>query len=535
MGKILKNSELYTLVKQLSKSSPQAVFTPKDLTDSEPSTIFDYLYLETDIEKKYKLLLAEQRESKVIIFLCGSSGDGKSAIIGQNQKFFDKYYDIHIDATHSFRPTQSAIEALDERFAQFYQSDKSLVVGINIGILLNFAREGSDSHQNIKKAIEQYMRYGNSTNECHFINFEDYSKFEMNQDKITSSFIRNLLDKVTDARDSNPFYQAFEEDKANNITTRLHQNYQLLSHESIKNNIVELLVTVHLKYDQFLTTRNILDFIYTILNGDNLLINALFEDKSNTIIENICKEDPCLFRTEKLDTFILERKSNQEDLALQEFLNEFNAQCQKPILLEDNPHLLIRIFYLFRDQSISNNFHQSFQQEFDDSTTYEFIKLLYAHRNGEKDTIYNFYESLEKAILAYANKRHPSLSDEGLMTLSEVNGYALCADVEFDPNWEELTKDKQHQLRSFDCALIVNKKALETIAISLSMYRLICAINEGYRPNKHDRNTIVIFEEMIENIIYLAKENNKLTIIHGDKSYEFKNNGDKIKVKSHVR
>ncbi|MEA2028604.1 MAG: DNA phosphorothioation-dependent restriction protein DptF, partial [Campylobacterota bacterium] len=456
----MKNSELYTLVKQLSKSSPQAVFTPKELTDSDPSTIFDYLYLPIPIEIDYRKLLGRHLNSKVIIFLCGSSGDGKSAIIGQNQRYFFKHYNVHIDATHSFRPTQSAIEALDERFTQFYQSDKSLVVGINIGILLNFAREGSDSHQNIKKAIEQYMRYGNSTNECYFINFEDYSKFEMNQDKITSSFIRNLLDKVTDAHDSNPFYQAFEKDRANNITTKLHQNYQLLSHESIKNSIVELLVTVHLKYDQFLTTRNILDFIYTILNGDNLLINALFEDKSNTIIENICKEDPCLLRTEKLDTFILERKSNQEDLALQEFLDEFNAQCQKPILLEDNPHLLIRIFYLFRDQEYSNNYHQIFNKEFEDTTTYEFIRLLYAHNNGDTDAIYDFYESLENAILAYANKRHPSLSDEGLMTLSEVNGYALCADVEFDPNWEELTKDKQHQLRSFGCALMVNKKAL---------------------------------------------------------------------------
>jgi DNA phosphorothioation-dependent restriction protein DptF len=535
LEEILKNSRLFTLVKQLSKSSPQAVFTPKSINDSELLTIFDYLYLETDIEKAYKLLLSEKRDSKAIIFLCGSSGDGKSAIIGQNQRYFFKHYDVHIDATHSFKPTQSAIEALDERFAKFYQSNKSLVVGINIGILLNFAREGSDEHQNIKKAIEQYMRYGSSSHECHFINFEDYSKFEMNQEKITSSFIRNLLDKVTDTTDSNPFYKAFKEDQINSATNRVHQNYQLLSHKSIKNSIVELLVTVHLKYDQFLTTRNILDFIYTILEGDNLLINALFESKTNTIIENICREDPCLLRTEKLDTFILERKSNQEDLALQKFLDEFNAQCQKPILSDANPHLLIRIFYLFRDQDFLNNYHKNFQEEFEDTTTYEFIRLLYTHKNGYKDAIYDFYVSLEKAILAYANKRHPFLSDEGLMTLSEVKGYALCINVEFDPNWKELKKVNQHQLRSFACALMVNDKALGTIAISLSMYRLICAINEGYRPNKHDRNTIVIFEEMIENIINYAKESKKLTIIHGNKSYEFKDNGDKIKVKYHDR
>ena len=105
-------SQLIPLIDQLSKSSPQAVYTPKGISDFEPTSIFDYLYIETPIERKYKELLGQVRDSKSIVFLCGSSGDGKSAIIGQNQKFFSKYFDAHIDATHSFRPDQTAIEVL---------------------------------------------------------------------------------------------------------------------------------------------------------------------------------------------------------------------------------------------------------------------------------------------------------------------------------------------------------------------------------------------------------------------------------------
>jgi DNA phosphorothioation-dependent restriction protein DptF len=67
------------------------------------------------------------------------------------------------------------------------------------------------------------------------------------------------------------------------------------------------------------------------------------------------------------------------------------------------------------------------------------------------------------------------------------------------------------------------------------MYKLIQAINDGYRPNKHDRNTIVIFEELLERIIDFSKDTNKLVIVHDEQIYEFKDTAGKIKVKSHAR
>ena len=46
----------------------------------------------------------------------------------------------------------------------------------------------------------------------------------------------------------------------------MHQNFKLLSIEAIQNSIIELLITVNLKYDQFITTRSLLDFVYTLLS-----------------------------------------------------------------------------------------------------------------------------------------------------------------------------------------------------------------------------------------------------------------------------
>jgi len=532
-------SKLTSVVQKLSKSSPHAVFTPKLSSDTESKDIFDYLYIETKIEKHYKELLEENKTKKIVIFLCGSSGDGKSAIIGRNINCFDEYYDVHIDATHSFKPDQTAIEALDERFLSFKNSEKSLIVGVNIGILLNFAKEGSDEHKDIREAIQVYDKKGTSSQSIMFINFEEYSKFEMTEDAVSSPFIQKLLDNVTQSSIVNPFYEALQNDRQLGIFNSTHQNFQLLSLEPVKKSIVELLVTVHLKYDQFLTVRSLLDFVYTLLAGGGSLIHQLFMDESNAIIENIRKEDPCILRTEKLDTFVLERKSKKTDEELNAFIDEFNEMFDFPLLTLDDPHLLIRTFYLFRNDACATNYHEQFSGEFNDHTTYDFVKLLYAHEqfaiSSDESLIQEFYTSIEKAILAYANKQLPHLSSEDLITLSEINDYALCTTIEFDPDWKAIETHTKHMLHSFPCFLKVNNVPIGVVSISLGMYKLIHAINAGYRPNKHDRNTIVIFEELIGRIIDHAKGSRKLVVVKGDAIHEFKNNEGKIKVKTYVR
>lgn len=133
------------------------------------------------------------------------------------------------------------------------------------------------------------------------------------------------------------------------------------------------------------------------------------------------------------------------------------------------------------------NYHERFRSEFKDPTTYEFIALLYAHRqyakNQDKTLIQQFYRSkLEKAILAYANKRLPYLSAKEWITLSEINDYALCTPVEFDSEWEAIKNHTKQSLDSISSVLKVNNKTLGEISITLGMYKLIQAINDGYRP-----------------------------------------------------
>jgi len=529
-------SQLITLIEKLSKASPNAVFTPKKSNNTPSDDIYNYIYIETQIEKDYKALLSKYRDTKSIIFLSGSSGDGKSAIIGQNQMYFDDYFDWHIDATHSFRPNQTAIEALNDVFENFKVGSKSLVVGINMGMLLNFAREGDSSHDDIKKAIKAYDSNKISSDNIHFINFEDYPKFQMLNDSISSTFILDLIKKIALKSDSNPFYKAFQSDLNNNIRHIDHQNFYLLGVEPVQKRIVELLVTVHLKYDQFLTTRSILDLIYVLLRDPRLLIDQLFEHDSNPILENTFKEDPILFRTKQLDTFVLERSNQKSDPELEEFVSQFNQDCNSQILNTNDAHTLVRTFYIFREFDYANNYHRKFEQDFADSSTLEYVKLIIANQNysqENKRTLQAFYKEIRKAIFAYANKHNPSLTSEGLLQCDTVNGFGVCATLELSPAWSKVEAHQSDSINNFKCFLNVDSEPLEPVTISLSMYKLILAINQGYRPNKHDRNTIIIFEELLEKISSIIKRSNKLTFVKEDKKYSFKNTTDEIEVNIH--
>lgn len=529
-------SHLISLIEKLSKSSPNAVFTPKSLFDASSDDIYEYIHIETQIEKDYKKLLSETRDTKSVIFLCGSSGDGKSAIIGQNQKDFDKYFDWHIDATHSFRPDQTAIEALDNVFTSFKEGNKSLVVGINMGMLLNFAREGNETHDNIKEAIKAYDANKSSSTNVHFINFEDYPKFKMTDEHISSTFILELLQKISEPDNSNPFYKAFQEDINNNIRKIDHQNFYLLGLEPVQKRIVELLVTVHLKYDQFLTSRSILDLIYVLLRDPRLLIDQLFEHDSNPILENTFKEDPILIRTKQLDTFVLERSNQKSDVELEKFVHQFNHDSNFQILNINDIHTLVRTFYIFRGYDYANNYHRKFEQDFSDSSTLEYVKLIIANQNYSQDKktiLQPFYRKIRDAIYAYANKHNPSLTAKELLQCDTINRFGICAPLELSPAWSEIESNTKHSINNFKCFLKVESELIEPITITLNMYKLILAINQGYRPNKHDRNTIVIFEELLEKIATILKRSNRLTFVKEDKKYSFKNTMDEIEVSVH--
>ncbi|VEB50976.1 DNA phosphorothioation-dependent restriction protein DptF [Salmonella enterica subsp. enterica] len=147
-------------------------------------------------------------------FFCAVvAGDGKSEILTrcQSDPRYQRRFSFHLDATHSFAPRQSAIDALNDLFTNHHQQSSPLLIGINTGMLANFAREGAECHLAIRSAIDSFLSAQQDESRpyrkdnCSFFDFEHYPKFQFNENKNYSSFIKALLDNLTRDDDNNLF------------------------------------------------------------------------------------------------------------------------------------------------------------------------------------------------------------------------------------------------------------------------------------------------------------------------------------------
>lgn len=140
-------------------------------------------------------------------FLCGSSGDGKSKILTRFSKYYKSIKDFHLDATHSFSLHQTAIQALDEKFSEFKENNRPLIIGVNIVMFGHYSRKGSNENYDIKTFIKVFLA-GNQTSENNtFLDFESYTKFYFSDGEGRSSFAEPFLEKLILAYWSHLFYK----------------------------------------------------------------------------------------------------------------------------------------------------------------------------------------------------------------------------------------------------------------------------------------------------------------------------------------
>ncbi len=299
-------------IEMLSKGSAQAV-TTLNSSSFNADELKTYLYVKTPVEKA---LLSELEGSalKRIVFLCGSSGDGKSEIFRRIHKKFASDFDFHLDATHSFDPGKDAIQTLNDKFSEYKSSNRPLVVGINIGMLGNYEVDGGQIHADIRDSIKNFLAGAASSNPEHvFINFEQYPKFELKGPEIEAPFIRQIIDRICQDNEKNPIYMQWKQ--APN-STDIHRNYALLCVPEVQKRICTLLFYAHLKFDQFLTARTVLDFVYQIIVGKGSLFDNLFCGQGSELSDALRMLDPCNARSKSLDLFQVKASSKFTSLTL---------------------------------------------------------------------------------------------------------------------------------------------------------------------------------------------------------------------------
>lgn len=514
----------------LAKSSPFSVKTITHRKKDSFDLLKEQLFVRQEIEQEFTKLLSSLQGNEVV-FLCGSSGDGKSEILTRHYDEFGDRFNFHLDATHSFAPHQSAIEALDELFDKRLLEQKPLILGINIGMLANYAKEGAERHSGIREVIEDFLALGVSSEaNISFLDFEKYPKFRFSKNGATySEFAKELMVKLTSQNENNPFYKIYCKDKAESRDLKLIANFRLLSLDSVQDVIITQLFKARLVKDQFITTRALLDLLHHLLVGPGYLFDNLYLGGENELVQRLVDFDPARIHTQALDQFVLRYELNLPDIELEAFLEGlagvyilFNRQDIKV----GDAASLIRLFSLIRHETLGNDYHHKYRNEFDESLLINYADIWALHKQYEGSTedkvaLRRFYISeLIAAVQRYANRNAPEIAMvRNEFFLGEFGSVKLVAPVEVKGDYESIQRKKDFKSSQFLAYLKVFDVSLEPIAISLNLFELIYKLNRGYRPNKYDKNAIVLLDEIVEQITDVAKSSPSLKFYDGQKVY----------------
>ncbi|AMJ85187.1 MULTISPECIES: DNA phosphorothioation-dependent restriction protein DptF [Alteromonas] len=514
----------------LSKSSPFAVSTENSGQKSSLlNEIKEYLYIQSPVEEKVLSTISSlSTQNKKILFLCGSSGDGKSEILTRCKKTFDSRVRFHLDATHSFDPNENAIQTLDREIESYLLGDTPLVIGINTGMLANYAEEGAN--ENVAQSIKAYLDRQSYSDEFIFINFEDFPKFLIGDNEYHAEFPEKFLKRITQQKD-NILRQLYDRDKANKNdvdSKRLFANYELLSLPSVQAVIIDLLFKARLKKDQFLTARALLDFVFGLLAGPGYLFDNLFSGGDNELAEKIAEFDPANLRTKQIDRFILAFELKLTDSDFEDFRE---ALMNIDINNVKKAHSYLRLFYALRYGNYANNYHAKFRSDFSESLIEKYIHCYKLHRdfNGDKaerELLKNFYnKTLIQAVRKHINRNAPYLSKNQYLT-AEVNGYLLTSKLDIKPDYKSIQNDKPQSASYFNVHLKVkvndSEVKIRPIPLNINLLGLLIEIVSGFRPNKHDKSSIVILDELVDDITKVANQSHDIQVVRGRKRFELR-------------
>lgn len=307
-------SKITELFKQLNRGSFGAVQDGCQLSE-----LTRYLNIDRMIEKNIAgHMKAIQSNGGGLVLLIGNAGDGKSHIISKlkaNGSYND--FEFYNDATASCSPKMSSIDTLKMVLRNFDDNhigttDKKMLLAINLGKLNAFVGDNNFSEiGNIAKNVlsERYVKCDQKSY-LRYISFSNQQQFELTQDgtdyPIDSSFIREILDKITLEDDSNPFYRAYRETllSLGGLYPEV-VNYRLLSLPSVKKAITRLIIEAIIRFQLIFTPRDFFDFICSIIvfpfSGsykesqhffESLLPTLIYEGKTNKIQRAVNRLDP---------------------------------------------------------------------------------------------------------------------------------------------------------------------------------------------------------------------------------------------------
>lgn len=563
-----ENSECTFLMtlKKLKESSKEAVEGIEAF-----SSFKDYMHVrrQVEVELVNKLkTLREENIHKQLVLVCGSVGDGKSHIMSQIKHNYENLLEdfiIYNDATESDDPRMSYKEKLDELFTPFSdefienEDSSKVIVAINLGTLSNFIED--EVYKNKYSILYEFVERNKIIEDevvddyCHskidYVNFSDYSLYELEDGKVHSEFMVSLIKQIVKSDEENVFYNSYKKCEAceNSLFCPVKFNYELLTNEVISNSIVELVVETIIKYKKIVSVRSLLDFFFSIIvpvefekeidNGhygelrkyvykENLywkllLPNLLFEFKEkSSLFSGMANLDPLNNRSEIVDQFIIDMNilSNKKELITERFCDEnyklINTLLNNLYLENLNsgtiPTILmtyLRFSRLSKDKIVDEN-----------KIYNAFVQNLYYSNTSNNKMMKDIYNILIKAIYLWNGK---SMKDNWINLDNSFisKEYYISQELKLEPVFIKIESDI-HSKRIFKfeknikLRLQSKNKNMEAVEISIDydLFNLLIKINRGYRLNYFERENYISFIDNLNLLLDQGEKMESVRIVH---------------------
>ena len=549
---------------ELNKLENSSKYVIEDST--ELSDFKNYLHVERTIQKELqdKLEKAVSKEGCSLVLLAGSVGDGKShllAYFNKNHKDLLDNFKVHNDATESFSPDETSIDTLAKVLSPFNDNniDRSidkLVLSINLGVLNNFLDSiYSDNFSKLKSILnemnifdENDQQSKSENNPVSIVSFSDYNLFEFTDDRenrIKSDYISSLFDKVVSKNDNNPFYKAYLLDKKNNINNPCIHNYEMLFDDKVKNNIIQIIIKIIIKYKKIVSTRELFNLIHDMIvpynmeeyddsfspieYSDYLLPNLLFNSPNRSdLLKFINFEDPINKRNEITDQLLIDLYITDDVFGVLyeymyvynlDFLKyDFSNKSIKNVGIEENKliNTILRFSNIFGKPDILGVFTKSSYKEY-----LEYLYSFNFDTKGESSIgIEDLSVKIKKSIFDWKGY---------------INENSICIDTfkDFKVAKEFKTRivdfkhvSASHDTNRFKTSIQLNfgfNKNDKSIPLNIDyeLYEMITKLVKGYKPNKYERRNLLLFDDFIESLIDLA-HNEAYEIYFNDENIKFK-------------
>ena len=548
------------LLKELSKlkdSSHESVEGYESL-----SKFKHYLHVKREIQEELvnKLKEVKDKSTSQLVMLCGSVGDGKSHLLAYLNSCHPEIignFKIHNDATESFDPDKTAIDTLANALKEFdnnhiNNSDEKLILAINLGVLNNFME--SDY------AKEQYSKLNDLLNETnifdseatsqnydkdpiHIISFSDYNLFELYEDHADSEYLKKLFKKVTDKTYENPFYQAYIRDVVNGYDGPIRYNYELLMNEKVRNEITQLVINAIIKFKRIVSTRELLNFIYEIIVPpvikeyadidevydymEEILPNLIYTTSERSpLLKIIAMHDPIHLRHENLDEFLIKlNMTNDLSVVLKKYLIECD---ETTAFIESIGHNNISEFRGNEEMIINTIIRYSSILGIDDikyiftrNSFREFIHYLHVYNTQDKGGFKELFEKVKGAVFRW--KGSPK---KNYILIEELSNFNIAEKIDLKPELSNLQSHVEELGSRFKTDILLkfkvnNNEEIIPLSIDYTLYAMITKLNRGYKPNKNDKEDLVIFREFIDELIKNGSSDEELLIEDIDHNINF--------------